>query len=832
MKNEMKQCTQCNTQNRDQARYCKHCGKLLPAQDGHAFAELVAKDSIANELDKFRNRVKAAAQLKSIGANVHIQMDSVVIGKAGTGKHFLVKQLTDVLVKEGLVKSSSIKTVDAADFPIWMDEFDKNLENAKDGVLIINNVQKLLPDGDAVDLNDLDRLFARMRSDSGHMPIVMMTGLRRGFEEFLAKNHDIASLFEFRFDLAPFDEQALCKVCANILKHLYKLDITAEALKKLQGHFEWLMRKGDGIESNGHLAEQKAEELAVNAMLRHGREVEEQDVQGEVFVPRTEAEIWQELDEFIGLQSVKDEIHKIIDSIKEAQREGGPDAKPRIADHFVFIGNPGTGKTTIARIFADVLGALGVLPKGQYVEVAGKDLISDVVGGTERNVQEYVDRAMGGVLFIDEAYGLNDDMFGKAGVDKLVPILENKKGEFVCIAAGYRDEMKEFLKMNPGLPSRFKKQIEFPDYNAKELEMIFLSMAKKKGFRLDDEAADKLHIEFENMYNRRSETFGNARDVRNFLDAAIERRGVRLRGMSDEEIKKEGKLLTYSDVAGEGVNKVIDIKEVMKELDELIGLESVKESLRDLAVTIRREQQLAQRRNRTPNINLSHYLFLGNPGTGKTTVARLMGNILYSLGVIASPVVYEVTREDLVGRYLGETAPKTHDAVMKAMGAVLFIDEAYSLNSHSMSDYGPEAVATLMKMLEDYKGKFVCIAAGYTREMGQFLNMNSGLKSRFDETITFEDYNAEELFQIFVSMAKKKEFMLEDEALAAAKDLFERIYASRDENFGNARTVRKALDRAIKNLSNRTAFEDDLSDEELMTLKAEDINKIKLEDIL
>ena len=362
--------------------------------------------------------------------------------------------------------------------------------------------------------------------------------------------------------------------------------------------------------------------------------------------------------------------------------------------------------------------------------------------------------------------------------------------------------------------------------------MIFLNMAKKKGFRLDEEAADKLHIEFENMYNRRSETFGNARDVRNFLDAAIERRGVRLRGMSDEEIRKEGKMLTYSDVAGEGVNKVIDIKEVMKELDELIGLESVKESLRDLAVTIRREQQLAQRRNRTPTINLSHYLFLGNPGTGKTTVARLMGNILYSLGVIASPVVYEVTREDLVGRYLGETAPKTHDAVMKAMGAVLFIDEAYSLNSNSMSDYGPEAVATLMKMLEDYKGKFVCIAAGYTREMGQFLNMNSGLKSRFDETITFEDYNADELYQIFVSMARKKEYILEDEALVAAKDLFERIYASRDENFGNARTVRKALDRAIKNLSNRTAFEDDLTDEELMTLKAEDINKIKLEDIL
>ena len=828
----MKQCKHCQTQNRDAAKFCKRCGKPIPAQDGKEFGDLVAKGHLATELEKFKNRVKAAAQLKSNGANVHIQMDCVVLGMAGTGKHFMVKKLTDFLVREGLVSPAAIKVVDAADFQIWMDDFDKNLEAVREGVLVINNVQKLLPDGDASDLNDLDRLFARMRNNNGRMPIVMLTGLRRGFEEFLSKNPETASLFEFRFNLKSFDEQSLCEVCVNALRQQYNLGITPEALKKLHGHFEWLIRKGDGIEGNGHLAEQKAEEMAVNAMLRHDKQVDEQDVLGEVFVPRTEAEIWKELDEFVGLQSVKDEIHKIIDSIKEAQREGGPDAKPRINDHYIFSGNPGTGKTTIARIFADILGALGVLPKGHYVEVAAKDLISDVVGGTERNVQEYVDRAMGGVLFIDEAYGFNDDSFGKAGIDKLVPILENKKGEFVCIAAGYREEMKEFLKMNTGLPSRFNKQIEFPDYNAKEMELIFLSMAKKKGYSLDAEARNKLHIEFENMYNRRGETFGNARDVRNLLDVAIERRGVRIRGMSEDAIRKEGKVLTYSDIAGEGINHVIDIKEVMKELDDLIGLENVKESLRDLAVTIRREQQLAQRRNRTPQINLSHYLFLGNPGTGKTTVARLMGNILYSLGVISSPQVYEVAREDLVGRYLGETAPKTHEAVMKAMGAVLFIDEAYTLSSGGPHDYGSEAVGALLKMLEDYKGKFVCIAAGYTREMNQFLSMNSGLASRFDESIVFEDYNAEELYRIFVSMAKKKEYILEEETHVAVRELFERAYASRDENFGNARTVRKALDRAIKNLSKRMNFDEDWSDEELMTIKAEDIKRIKLEEIM
>jgi SpoVK/Ycf46/Vps4 family AAA+-type ATPase len=775
-----------------------------------------------------------------MGSNVRMEMDCIILGDAGTGKNYLAKRIVDLLLQAGIITKSKPECVDAADFNLWMDKFDENLNNCTGGVLLLTNVQKLLPDGKAIDVNDLDRVFARMRKRDTKMPVIIMTGLRRELEEFLDYNPDIGALFEFRFDLKPFDEEGLAQICVKLLRENYQLGITDEAVKKLKAHFIWMIRNGDGINSNGHLAEKKADELAINAVKRGAKEVDEQDVRGNIFVPRTETEIWKELDDFIGLQNVKDEIHKIIDNINEAKRNG---STVRIENHYVFTGNPGTGKTTIARIFADILSALGVLPKGQLVEVSGRDLIADIVGGTERNVQEKVDEAMGGVLFIDEAYGLNDDSFGKAAIEKLIKLLSDHKGEFICIIAGYRKEMSDFLRMNTGLDRRFNKKIEFEDYNAKELEQIFRIMMKKEGkkngvesYRLDDKAEQMIHIEFEKMYNYRSEDFGNAGEVGNFLNNAIENQRIRLRDMSNEERERNKNILTYEDITGGETEKVIDLKEIMMELDQMVGLESVKESLTDLAASIINEQRDAQEENRKPEINVSHYLFLGNPGTGKTTVARLMGKILYSLGVIRRPEVIEVSRKDMVSVYQGGTAEKTNEVVMRAVrnGCILFIDEAYSLCTNENDTYGQEAINTLTPLLLNYKGKFVCIAAGYTREMNYFLDQNSGLSSRFNETITFEDYNADDLFHIFVSMAQHhpKHPIISDEALLSVKHLMARAYAARTANFGNARTVQNTLEKAMKNRDRRTLFANDLNKEQRKTIIADDINKIKLEEIM
>lgn len=809
----MNKCAKCGAENRDKARFCKKCGAAIEKEavlDGW-----FCKEGIMAELEKFRGKAQAARNLKNSGAKVRMGLDCLITGPQGCGKKFLVDELVRILVKEKLVSEPKPVVVDASEFSGWAEKLDENLKGMSGGILVITNFHKLIQDEDSSKACELDTLFARMKNNADTMPVVMMTG---HYGEM--GGH----LFEFRFKLNGLNTKALAALTADMLDRRFKLKMSDAAQQKLRAHYEWMVRMGEGITGNGHIALKEAEDLATSMFNRGGSIVEEQDISGEIFIPRTEEEIWADLDGYIGLKEVKDEIHNIINSIRQTKEEEGPEAELKVRDHYIFTGNPGTGKTTIARKFAEILAAVGALPGGQLVEIAGTDLIADIVGGSERNVKEYVDKAMGGVLFIDEAYGLAGNEFGQSAINALVPVLENRKGDFVCIIAGYKREMGDFLKSNSGLKSRFNKSIEFPDYKPDELEQLFYKNCKSAGFSLTDEAASKLHIPMEQMYNRKGDQFGNGRDVRNFFDTAVERRNRRVEALDAEERKAEGKLLTYEDIVGKEATEEVDINDVLKELDSLVGLEGVKRELKLLAATIVQEQRKARHKGVTPVIPVYHYLFLGNPGTGKTTVARMMGKILKSLGVLSSSDVVEVNRDGLISEYQGGTAKKTRDAVMRALGGVLFIDEAYSLVSGPGDNYGRECINTLVPLLLNNKGKFVCIAAGYTREMKAFMNANSGLASRFAKQICFDDYDASQLMEIFRRLVAKNDYVLSPEAEKAAEERFERMYAGRTSNFGNAREVGNFLDSVRDNHNMRLlGLGDDQTEEQGKTITIEDI---------
>jgi len=274
------------------------------------------------------------------------------------------------------------------------------------------------------------------------------------------------------------------------------------------------------------------------------------------------------------------------------------------------------------------------------------------------------------------------------------------------------------------------------------------------------------------------------------------------------------------------------LEELMAELNGLVGLKKVKEDVRSLANMVKIMKMRKERG--LPEVEMSlHLVFTGNPGTGKTTVARLLSEIYREIGVLSKGHLVEVDRSRLVAKYVGQTAPQVMEVVREAMGGVLFIDEAYSLVSRrSENDFGYEAVDTLLKAMEDYRDDLIVIVAGYPDKMEEFLDSNPGLQSRFNKYIHFEDYTPEELVAIFDRMCEKNGYKTTDEAREKVAGMLKTLYENRDENFANARTVRNLFEKILTVHADRLAEKESITDEELVTIIAEDVDKIDFGGIL
>ena len=265
------------------------------------------------------------------------------------------------------------------------------------------------------------------------------------------------------------------------------------------------------------------------------------------------------------------------------------------------------------------------------------------------------------------------------------------------------------------------------------------------------------------------------------------------------------------------------LEELLAELDGLCGLEKVKADVKSLINLVKVRKLRQEHGLPVPPMSL-HLVFLGNPGTGKTTVARLLARIYHAIGVLSKGQLVEVDRSGLVAGFVGQTAIKTGEVIQKALGGVLFIDEAYALaNQDAPNDFGREAIETLLKGMEDHRDNLIVIVAGYTELMDRFIHANPGLESRFNKYFYFEDYNGEQLMEIFQSMCAKNGYTVDDQTGAYARDYFNRLYAERDENFGNARDVRNVFERAVARQADRVAALENPCREELMALTIGDL---------
>jgi SpoVK/Ycf46/Vps4 family AAA+-type ATPase len=565
-------------------------------------------------------------------------------------------------------------------------------------------------------------------------------------------------------------------------------------------------------------------------------------------VEMSESEIMKEIDEMIGLGTIKQSIkdkYGYLKFLKYRKEKGIDDVNEKIGLHAVFTGNPGTGKTKTALLLGKIYYNIGLLSKGHVHEVDRADIVAGYVGQTAPLAKEAIKKAKGGILFIDEAYSLvregSDRDFGREALEIIMKEMSDGDGDLAVVVAGYPDEMHTFLDSNPGLKSRFNSFFHFPDYSPQELLGIGKLEAKDLDIEIADDAMDYLYKKLVEAYRDRNRTFGNARYVKSIVGESKMNLGLRMVSGRTSFEGLDDKLLstvTLDDIKEifrrqetHGVEIPEDdelLRDALNELKTMIGINNIKSDIQELTKLVKYYKETGKDVTRSFSL---HTVFTGNPGTGKTTVARIMARIFRALGVLERGHLVEVDREALVAGYIGQTAIKTAAKIDEAKGGVLFIDEAYSLMGSTDNDFGKEAIEIILKRMEDNRGQFVVICAGYTEEMENFLKMNPGLKSRFDRRFFFEDYNEDELFSIAVIMLAQQEFVMEDEAIAHFKEHIKALCTYRDKFFGNAREIRKSISEAIKNQNLRCAEipKDQRTKDMMRTITLKDVEELSTE---
>lgn len=540
----------------------------------------------------------------------------------------------------------------------------------------------------------------------------------------------------------------------------------------------------------------------------------------------------QILKKMVGLANLKKEMDIFVNRVKynKARRESGIEVRS-MPLHAVFLGNPGTGKTTVAKLMGRIFYDMGLLSKGHVCLEERSTLIGKYYGSEEEKVQQALEKAAGGVLFIDEAYQLyiKDDPKdpGKRALEALLTTLSDEtKRDIVIILAGYTRPMLDLLNANPGLKSRFPNVFRFNDYDEDELMQIADYYLEEHAYKITEDAREAMYHLVKQACMQRDEKFGNGRYIHNLLDNKIIP-ALALRLVRDGLLNDLDQLNT---IRKEDVVQPEPAEDIVQlgELNAMVGLEGLKKNIISHLNLIR----FLKMRNDLGKYSvfpMLHMVFIGNPGTGKTTVADLIGEIYHSLGLLSSGHIIQANRSVLISNHIGGTEQKTKDVIESARGGVLIIDEADTLCSESKDDFGPRVLETIIQFVSGNPSDILLILTGYPGKIEPVIEKYPLIKSCFPNVFYFEDYTTGELIRIAEKSVGKSGFRFSSDALNVLEQcISEERQLHTNGYFGNAEYVQNLIHtRILLNMSSRlsTVKKEELQQNSglLEVIEAEDV---------
>ncbi|KAI6102496.1 P-loop containing nucleoside triphosphate hydrolase protein [Pisolithus croceorrhizus] len=712
------------------------------------------------------------------------------------------------------------------------------------GAIFIDEAYQLVSDYDQSGRPVLDYLLAEMENRVGTL-VFILAGYTKEMEKFFEHNPGIPSRVPYSLQFADYTDAELLTMLEDLVLKRYKGRMQVEdGVRGLYARIA-VKRLGRGRGRPGFGNARALQNMFAKICERQAERVQKARTSGmpadDFFMSKEDmigpdpskvlpnSAAWAKLQSLTGLESVKDSVRNFFALIEtNYQRELDEKEPMAMSLNRVFLGSPGTGKTTVAQLYGKILAELGLLSNGEVVVKNPADFVGGYLGHSEKNTKAILSSTMGKVLVIDEAYMLygkssgNQDSFKTAVIDTMVAEIQSVPGEDRCVLLlGYKQQMEEmFQNVNPGLARRFaiENAFTFEDFTEPQLMQILDFKLKSQDLSATDDAKRVAKDLLSRMKNRPN--FGNAGEVENLLGLA---KGRYQKRMATVPAARRAQVTFEPQDFDPDHNRDQNASTNLAKLfEDVVGCDDVIKKLENYQKIARvMKAQGLDMRTQIP----SNFIFKGPPGTGKTSTARKLGQVYYDMGFLSSVEVVECSASDLVGQYVGHTGPKTKAVFEKALGKVLFVDEAYRLGEGPFAKEAMDEIVGLMTQ-ERYMNKLIIILAGYEDEMNALLQVNPGLSSRFAEEIVFQNMTSDQCLTLLDKDLRKSGILIAElrNPASAEYPALRRTIESMSSlpSWGNARDMKtigkRMVQKAFSNVADNPGQPASLSIDEAVSI--------------